>query len=64
MFGDGAKPLRDVCPLAPASLEKIVTRMLAKAPGDRYGTLHEVREAIAGIRAKVQEIQDAPTRRS
>src|SRR6185436_4717223 len=59
MFGDGAKPLRDVCPLAPLSLEKIVTRMLARAPADRYATLHEVREAIAGIRAKVQEIQDS-----
>jgi serine/threonine-protein kinase len=59
IFGDGARPLREVCPLAPAALEKIVTRMLAKLPADRYATLHEVREAIAGIRAKVQEIQDA-----
>jgi serine/threonine-protein kinase len=59
IFGEGAKPLRQVCPLAPASLEKIVTRMMAKAPADRYATLHDVREAIAGVRAKVQQIQDA-----
>src|SRR5262245_24495146 len=59
IFGDGAKPLRDVCPVAPVALEKIVMRMLAKVPSDRYETRHEVREAIAGVRAKVQEIQDA-----
>ena len=59
MFGDGARPLREVCPLAPVALERIVTRMLAKLPADRYATLHEVREAFAGIRAKVQDIQDA-----
>jgi serine/threonine-protein kinase len=57
IFGEGPKPLQDVCPLAPAALVKIVNRMLARSPADRYDTLHEVREAFAGVRALVEDAQ-------
>jgi len=57
VFGDGPRPLREVCPLAPPELEAVVARMMARAPADRYQNLHDVREALAGVRPYVQ---DAP----
>lgn len=44
------RPLREVCPDAPAELEALVMRCLAKAPSDRPQTALEVRHELTRLR--------------
>jgi eukaryotic-like serine/threonine-protein kinase len=44
---DPVPPLRARCPLAPAALQAVIERMLAKAPEDRYGDARAVVEALS-----------------
>jgi serine/threonine-protein kinase len=43
-------PLTAVAPARPKALEQIVSRAIAKRPGDRYATAVELQEALAELR--------------
>jgi eukaryotic-like serine/threonine-protein kinase len=44
-----ARPVREVNPDVPPALAAVVARMMALSPGDRYQTMDEVRQALAGF---------------
>ncbi len=47
--------LRELAPAAPAELEAIVARLLAKTPDDRYQTADEVAAALARVAGVIQK---------
>jgi serine/threonine-protein kinase len=53
---DAPPPLRERAPLCPRALERIVMRLLEKAPNDRYPSAGAVRERLeAALRAETRE---------
>lgn len=51
--------LRRDCPLVPYALQRVVTKMLAKAPADRYATAGAVATAIDDVTARAARWLDA-----
>jgi predicted ATPase/Tfp pilus assembly protein PilF len=43
------KPLREICPELPPTLEAIILKLLAKKPADRFASASEVEAALAGM---------------
>lgn len=62
---DRPTPLRDVRPDVPPVVADVVMRMLQKAQGDRYGSMHDARtaleEAIAFVRRDSSWLESAST---
>ncbi|MEP7000535.1 MAG: protein kinase [bacterium] len=56
-------PMRQLAPQHPAELERIVGRLLAKNPGDRYQTARAVRAELDALRQRLQTTH-SPTRQS
>jgi non-specific serine/threonine protein kinase len=54
-------PLRELCPEAPAELERIVARALAKAPEARWQTAAELARALARVAGLVELRGDEPS---
>jgi serine/threonine-protein kinase len=42
-------PIRSLVPTVPAELDAIITRMLAKDPNERFGSMHELRIALEAL---------------
>jgi eukaryotic-like serine/threonine-protein kinase len=57
------KPLRTVAPSIPASLERVITRSMAKAPQDRYETAKQLRTTLLAIRAALSGAGETTTQR-
>lgn len=48
------RPIREQAPDAPAELERVIAKMMAKRPDDRFQTPTELREAIVGMKERAQ----------
>ncbi len=57
------KPLRNVAPSIPASLERVVARAMNKVPEDRYDSARQLQQALIGIRAALSGAGDSTTQR-
>src|SRR6059036_591215 len=57
------KPLRNMAPSIPASLERVVAKAMSKVPDERYGHAKQMRQALEGIRAALSGATDLPTLR-
>jgi len=51
-LSEGAPHIQHLDPGLPDSLDRIVNRLLARSPADRYGSATEVRDALAGTHAR------------
>src|SRR5437660_1722062 len=56
-------PLRAMAPSIPASLERVVTKAMSKAPGDRYDKARTMQQQISGIRSALSGGTDQTTQR-
>jgi serine/threonine protein kinase len=59
-----ARPIRDLRPEVPAALEEVVTRMMAKRPGDRYQSALEVAEALTESKTADRNSERKPSSKS
>lgn len=57
---DSPRPLREVSPQLPPWFQKIVHKLLAKNPADRFGSASEVAQLLEGCLAHVQQPSTVP----
>jgi serine/threonine-protein kinase len=48
---DDARPISVSMPAVPRPMDELVRRCIAKRPGDRWQSMHELREALAALKA-------------
>jgi serine/threonine protein kinase len=56
-LSEEAPHIQHLDPGLPDSLDRIVNRLLARSPADRYGSAAEVRDALAGTHARRQDVE-------
>jgi hypothetical protein len=56
-LSEEAPHIQHLDPGLPDSLDRIVNRLLARTPGDRYGSASEVRDALAGTHARRHDFE-------
>ena len=56
-LSEEAPHIQHLDPGLPDSLDRIVNRLLARSPGDRYGSAAEVRDALAGTHARRLDVE-------
>ena len=59
---DRAPPIRSVVPEVPERLQKLVERMMAKTPGDRFGSYDELLMALEAARPGQRELSGFKSR--
>ena len=57
---EDAPHVQQLDPGLPDSVDRIVERLLARTPGDRYGSAAEVRDALAGTHARRAPVEATP----
>ena len=58
------EPISKLAPLSPRSLDRIVTRCLAKDPASRWASAHEVRELLSFVAEEEGTVSSAPVARA
>ncbi len=58
-LSEEAPHVQQLDPGLPDSVDRIVERLLARSPGDRYGSAAEVRDALAGTHARRAPVEAA-----
>jgi serine/threonine-protein kinase len=56
-LSEEAPHIQHLDPGLPDSLDRIVNRLLARSPADRYGSAAEVRDALSGTHARRQDVE-------
>jgi len=59
-LSEDAPHIQHLDPGLPDSLDRIVNRLLARSPGDRYASAGEVRDALAGTHARRTDVAGIP----
>lgn len=59
-LSEDAPPVHEIDPALPDSVVRIIARLLARSPKERYGSAAEVKDALAGTHARRSGVARAP----